>query len=77
MKGTAALKEYRRKVQAGLIVPKKVRARPSAIKAIKNKCKECACDFVDGRIDCEMEDCSLYYWMPYGAAVKKRRRDKG
>ena len=50
MKGTAALKEYRRKVQAGLIVPKKVRARPSAIKAIKNKCKECACVFIDNNI---------------------------
>jgi hypothetical protein len=29
------------------------------------KCYECCNNFVDGRVDCCMFDCSLYYWMPY------------
>lgn len=48
------------------------RKRPSMAKAIKNKCKNCMSNFVDGRLDCESADCSLYYWMPYGQLKKDR-----
>jgi hypothetical protein len=62
-------KKYLEKVKSGEIVKPK---RPSMIKAIKAKCKNCMCDYVDGRLDCEIETCSLYYWMPYGKLRKKR-----
>lgn len=39
--------------------------RPSMAKAVKAKCRECCGGYVDGRIDCEIHWCSLYYWMPY------------
>lgn len=29
------------------------------------KCYSCCGDFHDGRADCEIQDCSIYYWMPY------------
>jgi len=29
------------------------------------KCYRCCNDFYDGRVDCNMPDCSIYYWMPY------------
>lgn len=67
------LKKYREKLKSGEIVREKV-IRPSMIRAIKDKCKDCMCDYVDGRLDCEIPGCSLYYWMPYGQLVKSRRR---
>lgn len=63
-------KKYREKVLSGEIVVKK---RPSMVKAIRAKCKDCMNDFRDGRNDCEMDDCSLYAWMPYGALKKQRK----
>ena len=40
-------------------------ARPPTVKAIKAKCKECTNGYVDGRHDCGIPTCSLYYFMPY------------
>jgi hypothetical protein len=50
--------------------------RPSAIKAIKAKCRNCMADYVDGRHDCEIPGCSLYWWMPYGALSRARKRSR-
>lgn len=66
-------KKYREKVRKGEIVVKK---SPSMVKAIRAKCKDCMNDFRDGRHDCEIEKCSLYYWMSYGRLAKERKRLK-
>lgn len=29
------------------------------------KCYRCCGDFKDGRVDCEIPSCPIYYWMPY------------
>ncbi len=62
-------KRYLEKIKSGEI--KKVK-RPSMKKAILFKCKDCMCDYVDGRLDCEIETCSLYPWMPYGKLRRKK-----
>ena len=62
-------KKYLAKLQSGEIVRTK---RPSMKKAVLAKCKECMCDYADGRLDCETESCSLYHWMPYGKLRKKK-----
>lgn len=67
------LKTYHEKVKAGLIERPLRQKRPSMKKAILAKCKDCMCNYVDGRLDCEIETCSLYPWMPYG---KLRKKDK-
>ncbi len=67
------LKTYHEKIKAGLIERSFRQKRPSMKKAILAKCKDCMCDYIDGRLDCEIEDCSLYFWMPYG---KLRKKDK-
>ena len=36
------------------------------VSAIKEKCKECMADYVDGKRDCQIFECALYAWMPYG-----------
>lgn len=69
------LEAYREKVRRGEVVRKKVN-RPSMVKAIKAKCKDCMCDYVDGRNDCEIEGCSLYYWQPYGKLRRARMQEK-
>jgi len=69
-KMSEGLRNYREKVKSGEIVKKK---RPSMIKAIKNKCRDCCSDYVDGKLDCEIERCSLYWWFPYGKAYKMRK----
>jgi len=33
--------------------------------AILAKCSECMCDYVDGRVDCRVNKCPLYPFMPY------------
>ena len=35
------------------------------------KCYRCCNDFFDGRVDCNIRDCSLYYWMPYRKSTPK------
>lgn len=65
------LKKYREDLKAGLITREK---RPSMVKAIKSKCKDCMSDYVDGRLDCDSDNCSLYYWMPYGKIRKAKRK---
>lgn len=65
----AGRKKYLEKIKNGEVIKLK---RPSLKKAILAKCKDCACDYIDGRLDCEVESCSLYHWMPYGKLRKKR-----
>lgn len=60
---------YREKLKSGEIVKPK---RPSMKKAILAKCKDCMSDYVDGRLDCGVESCSLYFWMPYGKLRKRK-----
>lgn len=43
--------------------------KPPTTDAIKSKCCECMANYVDGRNDCKIDNCPLYYWMPY------RKRD--
>ena len=58
-------KKYLARVKSGEIVRAK---QPSMKKAILAKCKDCMCDYVDGKLDCEIPGCSLYHWIPYGRA---------
>jgi hypothetical protein len=60
---------YLEKVKNGEIVKMKI---PSMKKAVLAKCKDCMCDYVDWRLDCEIDDCGLYHWMPYGKLRKRR-----
>ena len=39
--------------------------QPSRARAMKMKCKRCMADYVDGRVDCEIAKCPLYFWQPY------------
>lgn len=39
--------------------------RPPSTKAIRAKCLDCICWSHNGRLDCEISACSLYYWMPF------------
>lgn len=74
-KAMEGLKKYKEMVKSGKIIPRKPPLSP--ISSIKSKCKDCMSDYVDGRLDCEIPDCSLYYWMPYGQLVKSRRKKQG
>lgn len=69
MKMIAGREKYLERIKNGEIVRRK---SPSLKKSILAKCKDCMCDYEDGRLDCEIESCSLYYWMPYGKLRKKR-----
>ncbi len=60
---------YLERIKSGEIVKPK---RPSMKKAVLAKCKDCMGNYVDGRLDCGIDDCSLYHWMPYGKLRKKR-----
>ena len=73
-KGIKALNEYREKVKTGEIIPKKRIKPPSISKAVRAKCAECSSDYADGRVDCEIEGCSLYWWQPYGRLRKERKK---
>lgn len=78
-KAVIALKKYREDVKKGIIKPKERSKRPSYAKAVRLKCEDCMSDYVDGRIDCEVVTCSLYYWMPYNKEKTEKRqslRDK-
>jgi len=33
--------------------------------AVDSKCAECMGYWVDGKVDCEVTNCSLYPWQPY------------
>ncbi len=33
--------------------------------AINAKCYDCMGGYVDGKVDCQIEDCPMYPWMPY------------
>lgn len=39
--------------------------RPSATRAIRMKCHVCMGECNDGRMDCEIQSCPLYWWHPY------------
>ena len=68
-----ALNEYREKVKTGVIVKNK---KPSMIKAIKKHCAKCCGMYVDGKLDCDVSDCDLYYWMPYSKEKKEQKELK-
>jgi len=38
---------------------------PSRSEAVLHKCHNCMAGYLDGKKDCCMVKCSLYYWMPY------------
>ncbi|KYC52634.1 MAG: hypothetical protein AMQ22_00684 [Candidatus Methanofastidiosum methylothiophilum] len=40
--------------------------------AILAKCYDCSCGYVDGKIDCCIEDCPLYQYAPYGKSWANR-----
>ena len=42
--------------------------------AILAKCYECTNGYADGKVDCEMESCPLYPYMPFGACKITRAR---
>ncbi len=44
--------------------------------AILAKCADCLGLYADGKADCDMPDCPLYPFMPYGVAWKSRQRGK-
>lgn len=35
------------------------------LRAMKAKCADCMGNYADGRVDCEIQGCPLYSWMPY------------
>lgn len=43
-------------------------------KAILAKCAECMNFYADGRIDCEVKECPIYPWMPYGVVWRYRAK---
>lgn len=67
----ATFNDSREKIVDELLAMKEAGKRPSLVKAVRAKCKDCMCD--SGRIDCEIEDCSLYFWMPYGKIRKNSK----
>lgn len=70
------LEEYHRKLKAGLIKKTRDKNRPSATKAIKEKCRDCMGGYEDGREDCGIEKCPLWYFMPYNRIRTEKRRLK-
>ena len=48
--------------------------RLSCKEAILAKCAECCAGYHDGRMDCGMNDCPLYPFMPYGSIKQKFRQ---
>ena len=50
---------------------------PTPKQACLIMCGECCGWFVDGRHDCEVEECGLYYYMPYGRYRRVRVRGGG
>ena len=74
--GNKGLAEYRRKVKEGLVEKTRDKNRPSAIKAIREKCLDCICAKTEGRIDCEIENCSLYYSKTYRRLKEERKINK-
>lgn len=41
--------------------------KPSMKQAILTKCHDCMGHYVDGKVDCTNQRCSLYFWMPYAS----------
>jgi len=42
--------------------------------AVLAKCADCMGKYADGKLDCEIPECSLYPWMPYGGVWMGRER---
>jgi len=42
--------------------------------AILAKCYDCACSYTDGKIDCMIDTCPLYQFMPYGEKWLNREK---
>ena len=47
------------------MLKKKKKQRLSRVNAVKAKCLECIGYPADGRVDCQVTGCPLYYWQPY------------
>jgi len=47
------------------MVEAKKAKRPSMRQAMRAQCFICCGDMLDGRIDCEIVTCPIYYWQPY------------
>jgi len=41
--------------------------------AILAKCSDCMSHYGDGRVDCNVPECPLYPWMPYGNAPREKK----
>ena len=39
--------------------------KPTRVLAMQYQCHMCMGHYADGKVDCEVVDCSLYPWMPY------------
>ena len=72
----SGLEEYRRKLKEGLVEKTRDKNRPSAIKAIREKCLDCMNGYKEGRNDCGIEKCSLWYFMPYNRIRTEKRKFK-
>jgi hypothetical protein len=44
--------------------------------AIRAKCADCMNNYADGRIDCEIEECPLWPFMPYNPSRRHFRQGK-
>lgn len=42
--------------------------------AVLAKCYDCSAGYCDGAEDCEVTECPLYLYMPYGKAWKNREK---
>jgi hypothetical protein len=45
--------------------------------SILAKCSECQADYTDGRRDCEIKECPLYPFMPYGGNKDRKKSNRG
>lgn len=48
----------------------------STLQAIKAHCYDCSGFYGDGKVSCEMPDCSLFHFMPYNPKKHKREGKK-
>lgn len=48
--------------------------RVTARQAILAKCYDCTAYYADGRVDCKVETCPLYPYMPYSSKPAAKRK---
>ena len=74
--GNKGLAEYRKKLKEGTVKRTRDKNRPSATRAIREKCKDCMGGYEDKREDCGIEKCPLWYFMPYNRIRTEKRKFK-